>query len=82
MCYICATYIETKFFRIKNIIFNQVFVQTFIHYALKYFEEVSEQRYWYTITYIATAIFKSSGKAPFSVEKLNRLKFHKNGSHF
>ena len=32
------TVYEIKLFRIQNIIFDQVFVQTIIHYALEYFE--------------------------------------------
>ena len=45
------TVLETKLFKIENIIFDQVFVQTIIHYVLEYFGKAWEHRYWSIVTY-------------------------------
>ena len=45
------TILETKLFKIENIIFDQVFVQTIIHYVLEYFGKAWEHRYWSIVTY-------------------------------
>ena len=42
---------RTKLFKIENIIFDQVFVQTIIHYVLQYFGKAWEHRYWSIVTY-------------------------------
>ena len=69
-----------------NIILDQVFVQAIIQNALEYFGKAWEPRCWSTcITTVHAFInrsgpcyFKSSGKTPFQIERLN--KYFK-GSH-
>ena len=65
-----------------NIILDQVFVQTIIQNALEYFGKAWEHRCWSIVTYITTVhtfinrsdpcYFKSSGKTPFQIERLNK----------
>ena len=49
----------------KNIIIDQVFVQTVMHYAIKNFGRSWEQRYWSIVTYITTVLTHINRSDPY-----------------